>query len=87
VTTGETSRLKVDLCCKVTTHSSQEEELTRLWEELGKMGSKMLEKDSELQQKGSALLAAQQALEGMRQRTKGTEATLRSERDVFEETV
>ena len=47
----------------------------------------MLEKDSELQQRGSALLAAQQPLEEMRQRAEGAKATLRSERDAFEETV
>ena len=45
----------------------------------------MLEKDPELQQKESTLLAAQQALEEMRQCAKGAEATLRSERDTFEE--
>jgi len=51
------------------------------------MGSEMLKKDSELQQRGFALLATQQALEEIRQRAEEAEATLRSERDVFEETV
>ena len=83
MTTEEISQLKVDLCCEVTARSSREEELARLREQLGKKGSEML--DSELQQKEYALLAAQQALEEMRQRAEGEEATLRFERDVFEE--
>jgi len=45
----------------------------------------MLKRDSELQQKEYALLAAQQELEEMQQRAEGTEATLRSERDIFNE--
>ena len=42
-------------------------------------------KDSELHQRKSALLAAQQALEEARQRADGAKASLRSERDTFEE--
>ena len=44
----------------------------------------MLE-DFELQQKASALLATQQAFEEISQRAEGAKATLRSERDAFEE--
>ena len=40
-TTEEISQLKVDLCCKVMAHSSWEEELTRLMEELRKKSSEM----------------------------------------------
>ena len=78
-TTEEISQLKVDLCREVTAHSSQEEELARVRQKLGKKGLEMLEKDFVLQQKESALLAAQQALEEMRQRAERAEATLRSE--------
>jgi len=85
--TKEITQLKVDLCYEVTARSSREEKLTRLREEPRKKGSEMLEKDFELQQRGYALLAAQQALEEMRQCAKGAKATLRSERDVFEEKV
>ena len=56
--TKEISQLKVDLCREVTARSSREEELARLREELGKKGSNMLEKNSELQKKESALLVA-----------------------------
>ena len=42
VTTEEISWPKVDLCCEVKACSSREEELMRLREELGKMGSEML---------------------------------------------
>jgi len=52
---------------------------------LEKKVSEMLKRDSEMQQKESALLATQQDLEEMQQHAEGTEATLRSERDVFEE--
>jgi len=83
--TEEISQLNVDLCYEVTACSHQEEELTRLREELGKKSSEMLEKDSELQQRGFVLLATQQTLEEMRQRVEWAEATLRSKRDTFEE--
>ena len=63
--------------------SSREEKLVRLEEELGKRGSKMLKKYSELHQRESALLAAPQALEEMCQRADGAEAILRSELDAF----
>ena len=82
-TTKEISQLKVDLCREVTARSSQKEELARL-REPWKKGSEILE-DSELQQKESALLAAQQAPEEMRQHAEGVEATLRFKRDAFEE--
>ena len=50
----------------------------------GKKGLEML-KDSKLHQREFALLVAQQALEEARQRVDGAEATLRFERDAFEE--
>jgi len=91
--TKEISRLNEDLCNEVRARSSREEELvrlreelTRLWEKLGKKGSEML-KDSELHQRESALLAAQQALEEACQRADNAKATLRSERDAFEEAI
>ena len=85
--------LKEDLSHEGRARSSREEELvrlreelTRLWEKLGKKGSEML-KDSELHQRESALLAAQQALEEACQRADNAKATLRSERDAFEEAI
>ena len=51
----------------------------------GEKGSEILEKDSELHQREFALLVAQQTLDEVRRCADGTEATLRSKRDVFEE--
>ena len=82
--TEEVSRLKVDLDHETVVCSNQEE-MAQLKEELEKKGSEALDRDSELQQKEFALQAAQQELEKMRQRAEGAEATLRSERDAFEE--
>jgi len=47
----------------------------------------MLKKNSKLQQIEYALLTAQQVLEETCQHAEGTEATLRSEQDAFEETM
>ena len=49
IMTEEIYQLKVDLCHEVTARSRQEEELARFRKELGKKGSEMLEKDSDLQ--------------------------------------
>ena len=69
------------------TCSSWEEKIARLGEELEKKGSEILEKDSELHQRDSARLVAQQALDEASRGADGAEATLKSERDVFEEAI
>jgi len=56
-TTGEISRLKVDLGREEVARSSREEELVQLRGELEKKGSEVLKRDSNLQSKESALLA------------------------------